>query len=138
MAKIAELDHASFDAWVATRPEIVQSLCKRLPPDRLYLLKSSNHRVTLYSYSEDGTVTVCVTGDYNAVAFERRVFGIDPDDLVECDLPGPDEPTGALLTEQEDVDAFLRLRVEELHRNGERHNRANCRLCSEHDAKVNR
>lgn len=130
MSKIAELDLAAFDAWVATRPPVIQELCKRLPPDRLYRLKSSNHRVTLYSYSENGTVTVNVTGQYNALTFERRVFGISPDDLEECELPGPDEPLGVMLTERADVDRFIDLQIEDRHRDGQKHNESRCRLCS--------
>ena len=108
MAKIKEIvDQAAWDAWVASRPPVVQELCALLPPDRLYLLKTSGHRVTLLSYSEDRTVTVAVTGAFNALTFERQVFGIKPEDLEECDLPGDDEPLGAILTEREDVDAFI-------------------------------
>ena len=29
------------------------------------------------------------------------MFGIDPDDLEECELPGPDEPVGAALTSEQ-------------------------------------
>jgi hypothetical protein len=130
MAKVAELDMVAFNAWVETRPPVVQALCERLPPDRLYRLKSSGHRVTLRSYCEDGTVTVNVTGQYNALAFDRYVFGIAPADLEECDLPPSDEPIGTVLTEQEDVDALIRMEVEQRHKNGERHNDLLCRLCS--------
>ena len=70
-------------------------------------MKSSGHRVTLYSYAEDGTVTVNVCGDWNVVTFERRVFGVSPDDLEECDVPDNDEPRGALLTERKDIDAHI-------------------------------
>jgi hypothetical protein len=107
MSKIIEIDQAAWKEWVGTRPPIVQELCERLPPDRIYLLKSSGHRVTLYSYSENGTVTVNVTGEYNAVTFDRQVFGIKPDDLEECDLPASDQPIGTLLTEDAEVEAFI-------------------------------
>jgi uncharacterized protein YkwD len=108
MAKICDgFKQAEFDAWVETRPPVIQRLCKRLPPDRLYLLKSSGHRVTLRSYSEGGTVTVNVTGQYNLISFDRYVFGIDPDDLEECDLPPSDEPIGTMLTERKDVVALI-------------------------------
>ena len=106
MAKINELDEAAWNEWVATRPENVQRLCRQLTPDRLYRLKTSGHRVTLYSYAEDGTVTVNVTGEYNTLTFERQVFGIKPEDLEECDLPEPGESLGAMLTDPKNVDAF--------------------------------
>jgi hypothetical protein len=61
-------------------------------------LKGSNQRVTLHSYDEgeDGSITlqVQVLARFNFVAFERRVFGIKPEDLEECDLPGDEELVG--------------------------------------------
>lgn len=97
MAKIFEWDEQQrkeWKDWVSTRPKVVKELCLRLPPDRLYLLKTSKSRVTIHCYSEDGTVTVNVTGEYNRVLFSRQVFGIKPDDLEECDLPGENEDLG--------------------------------------------
>ena len=108
MAKIKKIaDEESWAAWVASRPPIIQELCALLPPDRLYLLKTSGHRVTLISYSENRTVTVAVSGDFNAVTFEREVFGIKPEDLEECDLPDDDEPLGTMLTDRDDVEAYI-------------------------------
>lgn len=107
MAKVIELDQAAWAEWVATRPPAVQELCKRLPPDRLYRMRSTGKRVTLFLYCEDGTVTVSVTGEFNVVIFDRQVFGISPDDLEECDLPPRGELLGTGLTTDEDVDAFV-------------------------------
>lgn len=107
MAKVREMDHKAWDEWVATRPESVQALCKKLPPDRLYRMKSTGSRVTLVSYAEDGTVRVNITGEHNAIMFERQVFGVKADDLEECDLPATGESLGAMLTEPEDVEAFI-------------------------------
>jgi hypothetical protein len=107
MAKISGFDEAGFETWLATRPPVIQALARRLPPDRLYRLASSGHRVTILSYSEAGTVTVIVSGLYNLVMFDRRVFGIDPDDLTECEFPPSDEPIGTALTEAEGVEEFI-------------------------------
>jgi hypothetical protein len=55
MAKIIEWSEDQknqWEEWVASRPAIIQDLCKRFPPDRLYHLKTSNHRVTIVSYKE--------------------------------------------------------------------------------------
>lgn len=115
MALIAEVDQEALDEWLSTRPEIIRTLVARVPPFRLYLLKSSNHRVYPYAYGEDGTLTVIVSGEYNAVIFDRQVFGIDPDDLEECDLPPDDEPLGTILTEDEEVEDYIKqLRQEEI------------------------
>ena len=108
MAKIKEIaDQASWFAWVESRPPVVQELCRLLPPDRLYLLKSSGHRVTLLSYSENRTVTVAVTGEFNSVVFDRQVFGIKPEDLEECELPADNEQLGTMLTERQDVEEYV-------------------------------
>ena len=88
----------AWDAWVAERPEPIRKVAERFDPWSLYRLKTSGHRVTLYSlYEVEGgaiQLTVSVTGQYNVVAFERNVFGINPDDLEECELPLPGEPVG--------------------------------------------
>ena len=97
MAKLYEFTEdqsKAWQEWVATRPPVIQKMCERLAPNRLYRLNSSGHRVTVYSFSEDGTVTVDVSGKYNALFCDRRVFGIKPEDLEECGLPGPEECIG--------------------------------------------
>jgi hypothetical protein len=93
---------SEWAAWVATRPQPVRLMVEKhgFAPWKLYRLKSSNHRVTIYSFDEPSsggppTLKVDVSGAYNLVLFERMVFGIEPDDLEECDLPGPDEPVGS-------------------------------------------
>ena len=53
------------------------------------------------------TLTVIVSGRFNYVAFERRVFGIKPEDLEECDLPRADEPLGSANMTIEEARAFL-------------------------------
>jgi hypothetical protein len=75
------------EEWIESRPPLVRKMIREYPPDRLYLLKTTNHRVFLYSYSENGTVTVTIIRKYNPnLDFERRVFGIELSDLEECDL----------------------------------------------------
>ena len=104
MAKIAELaDPAAWEEWVSSRPPVVQELCRRYPPDRLYSMKPHGQRVTLVSYSEKGTVTVDVSAQWNFVTFERQVFGVNPVNLEECDLPADDE----LLTWQLNRDSAI-------------------------------
>lgn len=91
--------------WIASRPEKVKAVAERFDPWSLYRMKSTGHRVTLHSFDENknGTITlkVDVTGDFNTVLFERRVFGVDPDDLELCDPPAPGEPVGATLNRHE-------------------------------------
>jgi hypothetical protein len=82
--------------WLEERPPQIRAMAKKYPPNVLFRMKSSGHRVYMVSYEEDGTVTVAVTGKFNFVVQERNVFGIDPDDLEECDLPEPDEKLGSM------------------------------------------
>ena len=107
MAVAREMNWTEWEEWVSTRPEVVQDLCRRFPPDRLYRIGDDGSRGTIYSYSENGTITLSVTGQYNRIMFDRNVFGLDPNTLHECDLPGPDEELGAALTEREDIDTYL-------------------------------
>lgn len=109
MAKIPnlEMNMKAFDEWAESRPPEVQELIRRLPPDRLYRMKSTGSRVTLIAYAEDGTVRVNITGEFNAVVFERQVFGVKADDLEECELPKEGEPLGAMLTEDADINEYI-------------------------------
>lgn len=95
MAKVAELNQQAWREWVASRPEAVRVTCEKWPPDRLYRMSPTGQRVTILSYGEDGTVRVFVSGAYNFCLMPREVFGVDPTDLEECDLPGPDELLGS-------------------------------------------
>ena len=97
MAIIDNIEKAEFDEWYAKRPPEVQKLINKIPPNRLYFLSTSGHRVVPLAYSENGTLTVVVTGEYNSIMFERKVFGINPDDLTECDLPTENECVGAVI-----------------------------------------
>jgi hypothetical protein len=99
-------------AWAAGRPKVIQDLAARFKPWKLYLLKSSGHRVFLLSFNESNTITVAVTGKYNLVSMERQVFGIQPEDLEECELPDPGTPLGVFLTEEEQLDMINRRRHE--------------------------
>lgn len=106
MAILHEISREQAE-WIEERPQVIKDLIEKVPPNRLYLLKQSGHRVFPYSYSEDGTVTVCVSGEYNMLSFERLVFGIAPDDLEECDLPSEGEILGAVLTDENEVMNFI-------------------------------
>jgi len=106
MAKIAEIDENGWAEWVSSRPPVIQEMCKSLPPGRLYRMKPHGQRVTIISYSENGTVTVSISGTFNAIIFERQVFGVAANSLEECDLPEAGEVLGALLTDRSDIETF--------------------------------
>ena len=110
MAKIMQWDKEQencWKEWVASRPPVIRELCERFPPFNLYRLKGTGQRVTVHSYSENGTLTVNITGEYNIVIFDRQVFGIQPDDLEECDLPLWDTKLGTVLTDEKAIDTFV-------------------------------
>ncbi len=96
-----------WQEWLSERPPVVQDLAKRFPPYKLYRLKGGGKRVYPRSYNEDGTLRVTVSARFNLVLFERNVFGVEPEDLTECDLPAAGEMLGALATEPGEVDALI-------------------------------
>lgn len=95
------LDSPEYQRWLNQRPGFIRTMAKFYPPDRLYRMASTGQRVTIVSYAEDGTVTVDISGKYNGLIFEREVFGIEPADLTECDLPSSAEAVGAALNQAE-------------------------------------
>lgn len=96
-----------YEQWLAERPESVRKMVAdhNLRFDVLYRRKSNDKRVILHALNEDGTVTVSVLCEYNPETmlpggiFDRNVFGVDPADLEECDLP-----EGVIAIEGNDVD----------------------------------
>ena len=98
----------AWSQWVDERPDNVRAVAERFDPWTLYHMKDTSQRVTLYSFGEqpDGsvTLTVNITGEFNLIAFDQQVFGIDPDDLEECDLPMEGEPLGEVLNEDEQLE----------------------------------
>jgi hypothetical protein len=99
----------AWDEWVASRPEAVRKVAKRFDPWTLYKMKSTGQRVTLVAIGEDGTVRVNITGEFNLLGFERSVFGVDPRDLVECELPSDEEPLGTLDLTPDEVTEHMKL-----------------------------
>ena len=108
MSRVVEPTKArerAWKKWVASRPENVRKVAERFEPWSLYRMKSTGHRVIIYGFSENNggpvTMTIVVSGKFNLVAFERQVYGIDPDDLEPCDPPPPDEPVGVMMDDNE-------------------------------------
>lgn len=89
-----DMNEQMFLDWASTLPKPCDEIALRIRPDTLYRMSSTGHRVYPLSYGEDGTVRVAVTGRFNCLAFEREVFGVNPNDLTECDLPEEGEQLG--------------------------------------------
>jgi hypothetical protein len=104
MARYKEPTDENLQAWrewTASRPEAVRLVAERYDPWTLYTLPLGSGskklcRNTRWLLVFSLLCRVVVTGEFNLVTHERSVFGIDPDDLEECDLPGADEPLGSL------------------------------------------
>ncbi len=114
MARLVDVPaeaEAEWASWVEERPPVVREIARRFDPWSLYRMKSTGQRVTVVSIYENGTLKVEITGQFNVIAFDRQVFGIDPDDLEPCEAPGPDEVTGALLSGEQVDDNIEALRV---------------------------
>lgn len=119
MANISEPteeERQSWAEWVASRPDNIRTVAERFDPWKLYRLKSSGHRCTIYSFNSDDrsdapvSLSVDVTGEFNKIAFARRVFGIDPEDLEECELPAAGEPLGVEMDDAQAADWLARKR----------------------------
>lgn len=110
MAKLSEMNEVEFKKWFDSRPPTIQTLIEKCPPNLLYRMKSTGHRCTIIAYSEDGTMRVAITGQFNKIVFGRAVFGIPPEDLEECDLPGPEEVLGEEITDPDEILAFVNSR----------------------------
>lgn len=93
-----------WNEWLASRPEVIQKLAARFDPWSLYKMKSTGHLVSLYSFDENNTVTVNVTGEFNILTHSRRVFGIDPDDLEPAEIP---KERGMTLIPDEEVENHI-------------------------------
>ena len=109
MARICDVsakEQRSYARWCKKRPPVVRELAERFPPWELFRMKSTGHRCTVAAIAENGTVRVDITGEFNQTLFDRSVFGVDPGDLEPCELPGPNETPGTVLTQQ-DVEANL-------------------------------
>ncbi len=108
-----EEQETQWKEFVRTRPDPVREVIEAhvFAPWKLYRMKSTGHRVTIYSFDEpkDGPVTmkVDVGGEFNVVTFSRRVFGVSPEDLVECDLPETGEPVGDLEMDPHEAKALI-------------------------------
>jgi len=97
MAKWIEYDaedQAGYQEWLKQAPPDVRARIEELGlhPDVLFRMKSTDQRVFVSGFAADGKVTVVILHRYNTHLKDRppldfKVFGVDPHDLVECDLP---------------------------------------------------
>jgi mRNA-degrading endonuclease RelE of RelBE toxin-antitoxin system len=73
------------------RPQHVRDLLNRLDLFELYKLRTTGYRVVICAIEDDASVTVSVPRQYNETMYDGMLFGVDPDDLEPCELPGEHE-----------------------------------------------
>ncbi len=71
--------------WLKDRPKIIQEMALKIKPWKAYRIKATGQECSIYSFSENGTITVnthnCLMGG------QYRVFGYKPEDLEEIAAP---------------------------------------------------
>ena len=77
--------------WFLSRPEIIQNLCRQFPPNTEVVIKDTMQIGYLYSYFEDGTISVGIDAERSFVEGghisvfgpneDYRVFGLKPGDV---------------------------------------------------------
>ena len=106
MAKLYEFSEEQqqlWDTWVAERPEMIQQLCERFQPNRLYLHTVTGQKVIPEAFDEDGTMRILIPRRLNIPFLPTKsVFGVDPLNIVESDLPD-----GVNLMSFEEFQAFI-------------------------------
>lgn len=79
-----KLEELMEEEWFQSRPPDIQKMIIKYPPIVLYKFKDSGKVVYMFSYCEDGTVTVIHLGYGTEFAFMSRnwkVFDVKPEDL---------------------------------------------------------
>lgn len=78
--KISEIIRSlQRNLWFITRPKIIKDMIGQFPPYCKVRIKSTGQTAHLYSYNEDGTLTVTVQASTEFLPY--RVFGLKCDDL---------------------------------------------------------
>ena len=77
-----------FNDFVDGLPSHLKELAKRFPSNKIFRHKKTNQIVMPNSFNEDGTMTVNIYRFLNnPIHLTKTVFGVDPEDLEEADLP---------------------------------------------------
>lgn len=81
--------------WFKTRPKVIQDLCRQFPPESEVRIIGTGQIAYIYSYFEDGTLSVIVdakrsfeeVGRVSAFGTEKsyRVFGLKPKALEKIE-----------------------------------------------------
>jgi hypothetical protein len=97
--EFGESDAVQWREFKELMPSTLRAIAEQYPPNKLFLLKPFNRRVTVSGYADNGTLDVMITGEFNRIFFARNVRGVEPHELEECDFPHPSEKLGDLSAE---------------------------------------
>jgi hypothetical protein len=114
-----EFDEEEYLKWANSRPPVVKKLALKFRPHILYKIKSSGHYGWVYAISEEGTLTIGISSEFNkGLMFNRTVFGIPPEDLEEAtELPkGTPEP---VLKTADEIQTYLGMLRDQADESGE-------------------
>lgn len=92
-----------WSEWLSSRPVVIQQLGEQFQPWGLYKLKNTGQCVYPCAFNEDGSLTVVVSAEFNAVLEERQVFGVLPKNLEPCELPGKGAAVGYIVWRSGDI-----------------------------------
>jgi len=93
MKKNLTIELIRESAFYKTRPKKIQELIEKVPPTHEYQITETGHVCSIYSYAEDGTLTVVrevnemdkLTGKIADNITHINVFGLKPEDLTKLD-----------------------------------------------------
>lgn len=68
-----------YRQWLRSRPASVRVLATKVKPWHRYVITATGQECTLYSLSENGTLTVTTAGPFGL--FQYNVFGLTLSDL---------------------------------------------------------
>jgi len=81
-AEASIFENEDFMVWFNQRPEKVQALIRRCPPDREYSVQGGLFPGRIFSYDEEEGGAVTMRMIIDSPLFPRMVFGINPEHLT--------------------------------------------------------
>lgn len=92
-----ETNRLAFETWLADRPPIIQEMAREFPGYICYKSKENRGHYRIYSYSEDGTLTLMHGRDSYLPGV--NTFGQSPYQLIACDCGNWLPPTAEQIAE---------------------------------------
>ena len=82
-----------FWELISKESKVVQEMALKYPPELLYADDKHGLKCLIEAYNEDGTVDVLIMMLFNEGFSKNWIIpNIDPETLIECDIPDCAEP----------------------------------------------